>query len=408
MLMISRSAGTGGSVKSSPEDFIVKEITSHGKILEQNTIYTPETLDEAVNPNGKFTTFVLQKKEWNTIQALTSISKSLGHGRKSIGYSGVKDRMSISTQLASIFGIEPSQVQNMHLKDISINGAWKSDGVTMGSNLGNSFETVIRNPERTDTVGKTLNELNGRMPNYFDKQRFGMRLNNAKVGLHILKGEHEEAVMEYLTGQGSETNDKAIEARKQLKETQDFQAALTYFPRYLKEERNVISRLSQEKDYPKALRSITRGILIMFIHAVESYIFNMTLEERIKANDFKTNAMCGADSYGFPDDGKISESGPFSLAPLVGYNTNDTYITDYEKSVMQKMGITKESFKIKSMPELSMKGDMRVLVTSVKDIGHNTIDEGIKLKFSIPGGSYATIFMNEITKSENVSTELLV
>ena len=74
---------------------------------------------------------------------------------------------------------------------------------------------------------------------------------------------------------------------------------------------------------------------------------------------------------------------------------------------MAKLGITKERFLIKSMPELSMKGDVRALLMPFKDFSYANEEEKhtLNLNFSLPSGSYATIFVNEITKSSTLSLE---
>jgi tRNA pseudouridine13 synthase len=223
-----------------------------------------------------------------------------------------------------------------------------------------------------------------------------------------MKGEFEEAVNDFLTNIDYETNEGAVAARKKLKDNNDYKEALMYFPGYLKDERSVIASMANKNDYPKALRSIHRGILIMFIHAVEALIFNAALEERIRTKDFKSPISCARNFYGFPNDKALSADGEFGLGVLPGYNTNDDYITEYEKEIMESIGVKKEDFKIKGMPELSMKGDMRTLLCPIKDIKDEEFDDGIKLNFSIPSGSYATIFLNEIMKEESMDTQSIL
>ena len=401
MLCLSKTKGTGGTVKSVPEDFIVREITSKGITLELQRAYSQNDLNEEEAKDGKFCSFILEKKNWNTINALLTIAKRLGHGRKAIGYSGIKDRNAMTVQLASIFGAEPEAVMRIRIKDLSINGAWKSDGVEMGSNLGNAFSIRVRDAEETDP-SDTISELSYRFPNYFDSQRFGTRLNNAAIGICLMEGRFEDAVMEFLTGTEHETSADAIEARKRLKEEQDFMDALSYFPRYLKAERTVIHALSKERNYANAMRTIPRGISLLFIHAVESYIFNAELELRIKANDLLPTLFLGRNEFGFPDAKRISDEG-FPAAPLIGYKTDERYMSSYSEEVMAGLGMSKESFMIKSMPELSMKGDIRAMLAPFKDFSFNEDKsvKGIFLNFSLPSGSYATIFINEITKSSD-------
>src|SRR5271157_3760116 len=121
-----------GAIKSSPEDFVVGEIVGNGTALEPGIKYSPGTLG-LEEKEGKFCIFVLQKRDWNTAQALKAIAKMLRKGIKSMGFAGTKDRMSVSVQLCSAFGATASQLTGMHVKDIQINGAWLGDSeVRMG------------------------------------------------------------------------------------------------------------------------------------------------------------------------------------------------------------------------------------------------------------------------------------
>lgn len=404
MLHLSDSEGTGGAIKASASDFIVKEITGKGRVLEPGRKYGQGELGEEAVPEGKFTTFVLQKRDWNTVQALVVLAKKLGHGKKSIGYAGTKDRRSVSVQLASIYGTAPEQVLALRAKDLEINGAWRSNGVEMGSNLGNAFEVAISDVKRQENAEAIIRELDGIIPNYFDRQRFGTRLNNARIGFDIMRGEFEEAAMAMLTDTAEERNEDAVEARKRLGGERDFRAALSYFPGYLKNERYLLEYIStHSKDYAGALRRLPRGISLMFIHAVQSLIFNLEVEDRIRRGSFESSLYCDRNFYGFPDlDGTIKEKGDFPVAPLIGYETDDARISDKEKELLERFGITKESFRIRSMPELSMRGSLRTLVAPVKDLFAEVKEGTMKLSFAIPSGTYATVLVNEITKADDL------
>ncbi len=409
MLHLSGAEGTGGTIKSSSSDFIVKEITGKGKVLEPDTRYDAGFLEEMENPQGRFTTFVLQKRDWNTIQALVTIAKKLGHGKKSIGYAGTKDRTSVSVQLASVFGTAPDQLLGLIIKDISVNGAWRSNGVEMGSNIGNAFDATIENVGKPENANRSIEELGGQMPNYFDRQRFGNRLSNAKIGLAIMRNDFESAVMTLLTDVTGETNDSAVEARKRLFEDRNFGAALAYFPRYLKNELYVMGYLSEHAgDYAGALRRLPRGVSLMFIHAVQSLIFNLEVEERVRQGNFESKAYCGSNFYGFPDSANVTdERSDFAMVPLIGYETAEKYVSDEERITMDRIGISKESFNIKSMPELSMRGSFRPILAPFKDFSMDQGNGSMRLSFSVPTGSYATVLINEITKSEELDLDSL-
>ena len=408
MRFLSGSGGTKGTIKGLPEDFIVKEITANGTTLEPGAQYTPEHLGEKAEPEARFTRFVLQKRDWDTVRALMELSKRFGHGKKSFGYSGTKDRASVSVQMASIFGVEPEQLMSVRMKDISINGAWKGGEVELGSNLGNAFGITVKGAERPENADTTIAELDGRFPNYFDRQRFGYRLNNFRIGMLILKDRVEEAVLAFLTDTSNEDNEQAIEARKRLAEERDFKAAMGYFPRHLRYERMVIEYMSRYDNYANAFRKLPRGIAMLFIHAVESGVFNACLEKRLEKEDLQTGVYAATNFYGFPDVEQLNSEKGIAAAPLVGYETDPRHIGEYESEVMEKVGITAGDFKIKWMPELSMRGSYRVLLAPVRDLSCNVDGADLALKFGIPSGSYATVLLNEITKSEDLDIGAMI
>ena len=401
MLTLSQSGGIKGIMKQTPEDFVVSEITEKGAVLEPNTKYESKDILEESNGSGKFTTFVLQKKNWSTINALISIAKKVGRGQKSIGYAGSKDKFAVTTQLASIFGASPEQMLSVAFKDIAINGAWRSNGVELGSNLGNRFQVVVKDIEGDATsIEGILSELNRKIPNYFDSQRFGYRLNNAIVGIHILNNDFEAAALEFLTNAKYENENEAKDARLKLAAELKFDEACGYFPRRLGAELSVLRYLSVHSgDYANAIRKIPHGIRIMFIHAVQSLIFNLVLEERVREGNFDSMLRCQLDSYGFPDVGRTGE-GDVPLGCLIGYETKDTDISEYERKAMEQLGIEKSVFKISGMPELSMKGSFRPILAPFKDFSFEIEGHDVKLSFSLPAGAYATVFLEELMKSK--------
>ena len=401
MLLITETGGTGGTLRSSSEDFVVKEITENGTTLESGTAYSGEQLGRAGDGGrGKHIEFVMEKRNWNTVDALIAVAKRLGHGRKSIGYAGTKDRNAVTVQLASVFSPDDADLRSLGIKDIRINGQWRGDGVGMGDVLGNAFEITVRDAKRVDNAGAIAEELGGRMPNYFGEQRFGYRGNNWKIGAAMLRGDFEGAVDEYLTYTGNEVNAEASAARTRYAEERDPKQALSYFPKFLKGERTVLAHLAMHGgNYANALRLLPRGTLLMFVHAVQSSVFNSELEARVRAGDFSSAAYAGEDFYGFPDMERISGSGKFALGVLPGYASRGEELGAYAREAMERMQIGGEQFAMRQMPELSMKGAYRPLLAPVKDLACDVIDGGsYRLGFSLPSGSYATALLNEFMK----------
>lgn len=407
MLRLSKSERARGVIKADAEDFKVEEITQNGIVLEIGKTYSHEDLGLA-EEEGNFSVFVMQKKNWNTIQALKAIAKRFRRGVKSTGFAGTKDRTSVSTQLCSIFGVKPEQLLDMHIKDISINGAWNSASkIEMGKLLGNRFLIRIKEPSGYNSIDSILEELGGIFPNYFGEQRFGYRKNNRDIGIDILNGNFKGAAMKFLTDTHYETNEEANEARTRLYEERDFKAALNYFPQYLKYERTMIEYLSRfPTNYANAIRKLPRSLSLMFVHSVEAHIFNTELENMIKEGRTKPekgSMTCGKDNYGFPDMssiGKEENSKEFIVGNIIGYDTKE--LTDLEKLILEELNLTLDSFKAKGINELNSKGTYRVMFAPLKDISSNYKEEDnvYELGFSLPTGSYATVFMNEMIESD--------
>jgi tRNA pseudouridine13 synthase len=408
MLRLSKGKRATGTIKGSPEDFKVEEIASNGIVLKIGQHYTAAELGFQEAPEGQFTVFIMQKTGWNTAQALKSVAQRANRGLKSVGFAGTKDRMSQSTQLCSIFGPEPAQISNIKIKDIAINGAWKSDSkVELGMLAGNRFTITVRNATDTDSIDKNAGELGGIFPNYFGEQRFGSRKNNFDVGLAILKGDFEGAVMRFLTDTSNETNEEAIAVRKRLADERDFTEALDYFPIYLKYERSVLEYLSKsERNFANSLKKLPRSITLMFVHSVEASIFNSELEEMIKAGHTAPengDMVCPLDKIRFYDLSKTAKyekgASGFLTGNIIGHETKD--LTDFEKEALEKLGLTTESFRVKGMRELDCKGTQRVFFAPFGGFESKIADGNPTLSFSLPSGAYATVLLDELIEQGN-------
>jgi tRNA pseudouridine13 synthase len=251
-----------------------------------------------------------------------------------------------------------------------------------------------------------VSELGGVFPNYYGEQRFGYRKTNFDIGLYMLKGDFKGAALNFLTETQNETMDDAREARKRLSEELDFRAALDYFPRYLKYERSMIEYLSKyPTNYANAIRKLPRSISLMFIHSVEAQIFNWELDERIKEGSVLPNAsdfVCYENTYGFPDISTIERfdgskgKRAFSVGNIIGQDTKN--ITDFERNKLEEFGITTDSFKVNGLDELHSTGTSRALFAPFRDINYAHEEDGnlLKIGFSLPAGSYATVFLDEL------------
>lgn len=390
---LSKISGIGGKIKTKPEDFIVEEISIDGQVLEIGAAFAKSDQD------GKYLHFVLQKNNWTTNSAISEIAERLHISHKRFNVAGIKDRSAISTQLASVSDVSKDLIRKIKIKDISINGAWTAkDRVQMGELLGNRFTITVRdcaeNPE--NTINAIYKELKGKFPNYFGEQRFGSsRKNTHKIGEKLICGEIESAAMMFLCDSEDEENSEAKIARQHLAETTNFSAAIKNYPRHLKLEKSMLDHLSHHPtDFVGAFRKLPRNILLLFIHAFQSHIFNSLLSNRIGEGELsleKGEYFCPT-NLGFPDIEKHDSEG-FVVGKLIGYNTP---LNERESAFLEKIGITKDKFKIKELPEVSSKGTYRTLLAPLKDF---SFDNSV-FRFSLPSGSYATVAMREFLDSK--------
>jgi tRNA pseudouridine13 synthase len=305
----------------------------------------------------------------------------------------------------SASGIRKDDLLALNIKDIRINGAWNAnERVHMGGLLGNRFTIRVRESNEKDfSVLRSRSEavaaeLGNKFPNYFGEQRFGSsRKNTYQIGLKLLKGEIEDAVLSFLHDTEGETNTEARLARKELQETGNYAAAMNTFPRHLRLERSMIAQLSKRPDdFAGALRQLPRSTLLIFVHAVQSHLFNISLSNRLGEGELSLEPgeyFCG-ESSGFPDISKTEAEG-WIAGKLIGYQTP---LNEREKSLMEELGIEKINFRMKELPEINSKGSYRTLLAPMKDFSLS-IDSSIVFCFSLPSGSYATVAMREFMKN---------
>ena len=383
---LSKNPGIGGEIKTTPEDFQVEEIMGNGMVLEIDKKV------ELAGDKGDFTYFVLQKKSWNTIDALKAIGDKVGCGIKSFGYAGTKDRNALTTQLASVY---KQDVGAVRLKDIKILGSWKAEKkIELGDLLGNRFTIRVKtNKRKTETKIHEISEhLGGVFPNYFGPQRFGNRENTHLVGKNMLQGSFRRACEEYLFGGNVEGNEKARIAREDLKKTGDYKKAALEFPQHLTYERLILLHLAKNpNDFANAIRKLPRGISLMFIHAYQSYLFNRVLSEKLRGSSGLEAGeyYCLTNEFGFPDLSRKSDAG-YMVGKLIGYESE---IGSVDKQILEEEGIRPEDFKMRSYPELASKGNFRAMTCPINDFSFK--EDGCEFKFSLPSGSYATMVMRE-------------
>ena len=136
--------GTGGHLKTLPEDFIVREISD-----------PPRKKD-----NGDYTIATVTARNWETNRLVRLMSRSMGVSRDRIGFAGTKDKRAVTTQLMSFYGT-PDMVDKIDLKDVEIKDVYRgARGIGIGDLIGNDFEITVKDCTMDRTLIKETVDTN--------------------------------------------------------------------------------------------------------------------------------------------------------------------------------------------------------------------------------------------------------
>ncbi len=406
--------GIGGKLRKAPEDFEVDEIS----------ILPPE------DPEGRFVIAKVWHRNWEANRLVRRLSTNLRVSRARIGFAGTKDGRSVATQLMS-FDAPIDAVRALSIPDVVVSDAYRARrGIAIGDLVGNRFSIRVsdlrKDVDVAGTCGKVRERLQGigGFPNFFGVQRFGsIRPITHLIGKDLVRGDFEGAVMRYAANPMGEEDSDANDARRALQESRDFERAFKDFPQKLTFERTMIARLKDRPgNYLGALRTLPKNLLMMFVHAYQSYLFNKILSERIRAGMSIREPEVGdlilpLSKTNVPDQDnpipvteanlqKVAKSvveGKAFVSGLI-FGTESQFaggrMGDIERRVIEAEGVGRADFQIVGLREASSKGIRRELLAQCKDLMIDFDGEVATFRFALNKGCYATSLMREFMKAE--------
>ncbi|MCG2718829.1 MAG: tRNA pseudouridine(13) synthase TruD [Nanoarchaeota archaeon] len=314
-------------IKQKPEDFMVEEI-SKGLDLGK----------------GDYTYFLLEKKNWNTREAIKAIASRLRVREKFFNVAGIKDKKAITKQYVSVYRVNPERLERLKIKDLKITVLGKcKERLKLGQLQGNRFTIRVKKAEREP---KKITFLE----NYYDDQRFGGK--NKILGRAIVKKEFRKAC---------------------------FSLKIKW----------------ESGDYIGALRKLGKHILRFYVNSYQSFLFNKAVEEYLKKK-YKKYVLADylEGIFVFSNETIKNEK-----IPILGFLTefkNKEIGKTYER-LMKEDKIKKEDFIIRQIPELSSEGNERDLIVDIKDLEITKEDDTTYLlEFVLPPGSYATLAIKKM------------
>ena len=309
-----------------------------------------ENLGYSMAGEGEFVAVRVRKTDANTLFVGEKLAQFAGISARNMSYAGLKDRRAVTEQWFSL------QMPGKTTPDF---GDFQQEGIEIlevtrhnrkirtGSLDGNYFEILLRDAMETDDLKVRLENLSKfGFPNYFTEQRFGRDGHNLTQALRWAKGE------------------------------------------------------IQVKDRKK--RSF-------YLSAARSEVFNLVVSERLKqgvANRVLPNdivQLSGSHSWFVADEKEDLnvlqlrlEQGDLQLtAPLIGETAQPACSLEND-IVQQHQDI------VNLMKQERLKPARRPLLMKPKDFNWQFEETGLRLKFYLPAGSYATALVRELVNIEEM------
>ena len=303
-----------------------------------------EDLGYEMSGEGEFVAVKIRKTDCNTLFVGEKLAKFAGVSERNMGYAGLKDRHGITEQwfCLQMPGKETPDFSQFKLEGVEILDVTRHNRkIRTGSLQGNAFEILLRGAKESDELNERLNFVaKYGFPNYFTEQRFGRDGHNLTQAIRWAKGE--------------------IKVKDRKKRS-------------------------------------------FYLSAARSEIFNLVVAERIEQNVADQVLrddivqLNGSHSWFKADENedlavlqqRLNEQDILLTAPLIGEE-------NLSASAVENQVVLEHQVFQELMKQERMKAARRPLLMQAKDFQWVFVEEGLKLSFYLPAGSYATALVREL------------
>jgi tRNA pseudouridine13 synthase len=341
--------GIAGRIKSVPEDFVVEEIPA----------YEP-------SGSGPFLYLWIEKRDIGAEFFVRQVAQRLGIPTGEVGTAGLKDRHAITRQMVSVperaaERLDQLSGPGLQLLKVSRHG----NKLKPGHLRGNRFRVLVRDVDpaagdRLGPIGERI-RLHG-LPNYYGPQRFGRDGETAALGFSLLRRETPP-----LLAGGRKANLRSPFLRK------------------------------------------------LALSAAQSTLFNVYLARRLRDGLFR-RVLSGDVMAKWPFGGlfvaedlereqaRFDARETVQAGPMFGRKTFAAadVAAEREADVLRDAGIGREA--LAGFGKL-LQGTRRHNVVYVDDLAASVEADGVRLEFTLPSGSYATVLLQEFTKNPDFSAD---
>lgn len=345
-LAIEDLPGIGGRIKTEIEDFEVEEIPA----------YQP-------SGNGEHLYLWIEKRGLGAEYFVRQLARRLDIVVSEIGTAGLKDRQAVTRQMVSVPGLVEPRLNQLDGDGIRLlNVSRHGNKLKPGHLHGNRFRILVRQvvAEAAERLPPLLERLRREgLVNFYGEQRFGRAGETVLLGLSLL---HQEAPPVGIPG-----NIRSPFLRKLALSAA--QSAL--FNHYL------ACRLTDG-----FLRRVLPGDVMTRWPFGGMFVADDAVREQVRL-----------------EAREIVPAGPMFGRKMF---RAAAAAAEREDKVLHDAGLTMQAFH--GFGKL-LSGTRRHNLVYVDDVSANVEPEGARLSFTLPAGSYATVLLREITKSDSLEHE---
>lgn len=315
--------------------------------VEEIAAYEPNDL-----PDGEHAFVWLEKRGRSTPEVAKLLARHCGIPEREVSWAGLKDKQAVTRQWLSLPFRFTGPLSTLEVPGVRIlRVARHRNKLKSGHLRGNRFTLVLREVRDVAAAKAAFEQLATKgVPNFFGAQRFGARGDNAARGRALLLA-------------GGRHRDR--------------------FERKL------------------------------FLSAYQSALFNRVLERRLELGLFSTvlagdvlkkqetggEFVCEAPDVDQPraEAFEISPTGPM-FGPEMRAPRDEA--ARLEEAVLTAEGVTLETFKAGGD---ETRGARRLLRVRLLEPSFDADGATVRLRFSLPAGSYATVVLDELMKPDDAS-----
>jgi len=293
-----------------------------------------------------------EKRELDTPEAVRRIARTLGVDARNAGWAGLKDRRAVTQQWASFEHADAKGLDDASIDGVTIlEHSRHTNKLRTGHLHGNRFDLLVRGagPTSLDPAKQVLGELETRgLPAYFGPQRFGREGRNLGDAVRWLV-------------QGGRTPQKRFR-RKLL--VSSLQSA-------------IFNELLAERVRNGMLESVVEGDLLRKVESGGLFVSEDLEADRARAAEFE-----------------VSATGPMFGAKM---RWPEGKALAREEEALEHWGLSRESLRAFKK---AGSGTRRRYRFKVEGTEAEASEHGLRLRFTLPAGAYATVVLRELLRRE--------